>query len=205
MTDTHPKVLLVDDEPERARMVCEALAADGYKVIAQRTSAQGLMAAVAQYEPDVVIIDMDSPDRDTLDNMAVLSEHAPRPIVFFAGQDSDRPTIQAAVKAGVSAYIVDGFSASRVRPVVDVAIARFEEFQGLRSQLDETRTALEERKIIERAKGLLMKQHGCDEEQAYSTLRRLAMDRSQRMAAVARDVMTILSPEGESASQGDHA
>jgi len=184
-------------------MVRDALECEGYRVIGQRPSAEGLTAAVARHDPDVVIIDMDSPDRDTLDNMTVLTQHAPRPIVFFAGQDSERDTIQAAVKAGVSAYIVDGLTAHRVRPVVDVAIARFNEFQSLRRELDQTRSALQERKHIEKAKGLLMKHHGCDEEQAYATLRKLAMDRSKKLADVAEDVITILGADTRSTLKGD--
>lgn len=190
------RVMLIDNEPERASLVCSALESQGYRVISQRASTTGLVAAVARDEPDIVIIDMESPDRDALENMSVLSQHAPRPIVFFASQSGDSETIQAAIRAGVSAYVVDGLQANRVRAVVDVAIARFREFQTLREQLLETRTALEDRKLIERAKGLLMKQQGCDEEQAYSVLRKIAMDRSQRLATVAQDVINYFSQPG---------
>lgn len=186
------RVMLVDNEPERAKMVRNALEAEGYQVACQRENTTGLTAAVAREEPDVVIIDMESPDRDTLENMATLNEHAPRPIVFFASGESDSGTIQRAVGAGVSAYIVDGLEQHRVRPIVDAAIARFEAFQSLRSQLLETRTALEERKVIERAKGRIMTHQGCSEEEAFSTLRKLAMDRNQRLGQVAADVFEAL-------------
>ena len=199
------RVMLVDNEPERARMVCLALESEGYQVISQRDSALGLTAAVARDEPDVVIIDMDSPDRDTLENMSVLSEHAPRPIVFFASAAGDSQTIQAAVRAGVSAYVVDGLQPKRVRSVVDVAIARFQEFQALRAQLLETRTALDERKLIDRAKGLVMRHQGCDEDEAYRTLRKLAMDRSEKLSAVARYVIGALGPgSAANAGSGEH-
>ncbi len=186
------RVMLVDNEPERAQMVRNALESEGYQVICQRESTTGLTAAVAWEEPDIVIIDMESPDRDTLENMATLHEHAPRPIVFFASGEADSNTIQQAVSAGVSAYIVDGLAQHRVKPIVEVAIARFEAFQSLRSQLLETRTALEERKVIERAKGRIMEHQGCSEEEAFSTLRKLAMDRNQRMGQVASQVIDAL-------------
>ncbi|PAU81697.1 hypothetical protein CK501_00665 [Halovibrio salipaludis] len=192
------RVMLVDNEPERAAMVCEALTSEGYEVVGQRSSTRGLVAAVAQEEPDVVIIDMDSPDRDTLESMSALNEHAPRPVVFFASDDSDSHTIQQAVNAGVSAYIVDGLEQHRVKPIVDVAVARFEAFQSLRHQLEETRTALEDRKDIERAKGLVMKQKKCSEDEAFHSMRKLAMDRNQKLSEVARQLIEALDGgEGE--------
>lgn len=190
------RVMLVDNEPERARLVRDALESQGYSVICQRDNTLGLVAAVASQEPDLVIIDMDSPDRDTLDTMAAMSEHAPRPIVFFASGQSDSNTIQDAVRAGVSAYIVDGLEEHRVKPIIDVAIARFHSFQALRHELLATRSALEDRKRVEQAKGLIMKHQGCDEEEAFRTLRKLAMDRSQRLGQVAEDVIAIFSGNG---------
>ncbi|MDX1587720.1 MAG: ANTAR domain-containing protein [Oleiphilaceae bacterium] len=192
-TPENVRVMLVDNEPDRARLVRDALESQGYNVICQRDSTLGLVAAVAKQEPDLVIIDMDSPDRDTLDTMAAMSEHAPRPIVFFASGQSDSHTIQDAVRAGVSAYIVDGLEQHRVKPIIDVAIARFQSFQALRHELLETRTALDERKRVEQAKGLIMKHQGCDEEEAFRTLRKLAMDRSQRLGQVADDVIGIFA------------
>lgn len=186
------RVMLVDNEPERAAMVCDALTCEGYQVVGQRNSARGLVAAVVQEEPDVVIIDMDSPDRDTIESMSALNEHAPRPVVFFASDDSDSQTIQQAVSAGVSAYIVDGLEQHRVKPIVEVAVARFEAFQSLRNQLEETRTALEDRKDIERAKGLVMKKQKCSEDEAFHSMRKLAMDRNQKLSEVARQLIEAL-------------
>lgn len=196
------RVMLVDNEPERGQMVRVALESEGYQVICQRENTTGLVAAVAAEEPDVVIIDMESPDRDTLENMATLNEHAPRPIVFFASEDTDNQAIQQAVRAGVSAYIVDGLAQHRVKPIVEVAIARFESFQALRSELLETRTALEERKQVERAKGLLMQHQSCSEDEAFRTLRKLAMDRHQRLGQVAEDVIQALNRAGKGHSRG---
>jgi len=185
------KILLVDDELVRAAMVEEALTQEGHAVSCRLTSAASLNEMVERHEPDVVIIDMESPDRDTLDSMALLNRENPRPVVFFADQH-DPDTLQAALKSGVSAYVVDGLVPSRVKSVVEVAIARFDAFQSLRQELDRTRTQLAERKRIERAKGLLMKHQDCDEEQAYRMLRKLAMDRGQRIGEVADSVIDIL-------------
>lgn len=186
------RILLIDKDPERASQVCAALRHEGHEVIRQRPDATGLTAAVARDQPDMVIIDMDSPDRDTLENMSTLNTHAPRPIVFFADQPGDRATIHAAVKAGVSAYVVDGIHPERVRSIIDSAVAQFESFQALRTELEQTRSALEDRKIIERAKGLIMQHEGCDEETAYRMLRSSAMEHSERLAVMAERVITLI-------------
>ncbi|KEA64535.1 Response regulator NasT [Marinobacterium lacunae] len=185
-------VMLVDDETERAAMVEQELQAQGYTVVCRLTTTAALRHHVERVQPDIVIIDMDSPDRDTLEHMSVVNQQNPRPIVFFADKDDNPNNIRAAIKAGVSAYIVDGLKPNRVKPILDVAIARFEEFQNLRSELLQTRTELEDRKLIEKAKGMLMKHQGCDEEQAFRTLRKLAMDRSQKLVDVARSVIQVL-------------
>lgn len=188
------RILLIDNDPDRAALVRRALQQEGHEVISQRPDATGLTAAVTRDEPDMVIIDMDLPDRDTLENMSTLNTHAPRPIVFFANEPGDRATIQAAVRAGVSAYVVDGLQPARVRAIIDTAVARFEAFQSLRAELDQTRTALEERKLIERAKGLIMKREGCDEDAAYALLRSSAMDHSERLVVMAQRVIDMLAP-----------
>lgn len=185
------KILLVDDEVVRAAMVEEALTHEGHQVVCHLQSPASLNEMVARHQPDVVIIDMESPDRDTLDSMALLNRENPRPVVFFADQH-DPDTMQAALKSGVSAYVVDGLVPGRVKAIIEVAIARFDAFQSMRQELDRTRNQLAERKRIERAKGLLMKHQDCDEEQAYRMLRKLAMDRGQRIAEVAESVIDIL-------------
>lgn len=192
MIDFQPlRILLIDNDADRAAVVRNALVDEGHEVISQRPDATGLTAAVARDEPDMVIIDMDLPDRDTLENMSTLNAHAPRPIIFFAREQSDRNTIQAAVRAGVSAYVVDGIQPKHVRGIIDTAVARFETFQALRTELEETRTALEERKLIDRAKGLIMKREGCDEGEAYRVLQKAAMDHSQRIGQIAERVIDM--------------
>ncbi|MFN2310213.1 MAG: ANTAR domain-containing response regulator, partial [Gammaproteobacteria bacterium] len=146
---------------------------------------------VTRHQPDVIIIDLDSPDRDTLEQMRTISRVQPRPIVMFA-EDDDSGTINQAIKAGVSAYVVDGLSSHRVRPVMEVAIARFREYQALREELARTKNSLEERKLIEQAKGLLMQHRQMNEAEAYQALRKLAMDQGKRLPEVARNVIAIM-------------
>jgi len=184
------RVLLVDEDSGRAELLKAALREPGYTVFVHTGTTANLLAHVRKVEPDVIIIDRDSPDRDTLEHVCSVTRDEPRPIVFFT-QDGDRSMIQAAVKAGVSAYIVGGLSAERLRPIMDVAMARFEEFQALRQELDQAKISLAERKQIERAKGIIMKSRGVDEDEAYSLLRKLAMDRNQRVAQVAENVITM--------------
>ncbi|MGH8616892.1 MAG: ANTAR domain-containing response regulator [Burkholderiales bacterium] len=185
-----PRVLIVDDVVERAEVVETALRSAGYVVAALVPATADLYAEVERLKPDVIIIDVDSPDRDTLEHLAVLSSSAPRPVVMFT-QDDDSDKIREAVRAGVSAYIVDGLEGARVKPILDVAIARFEQFQALRRELDETGEKLAERKLIERAKGLLMKSRGLTEEEAYRALRKQAMTSNTRLADVARQVTAL--------------
>ena len=183
-------VLLVDDDPERAAIVEPALREAGYEVVTVVDTATEMLAQVRARRPDVIIIDRDSPDRDTLEHVCMITRDDPRPIVMFT-QDQDRTLMRAALEAGVSAYVVDGLSVERVRPIVEVALARFEQWQALRRELDQAQTNLAERKVIERAKGIVMKQRRCSEDEAYAMLRNLAMDRNQRLAQVAESVITM--------------
>jgi len=184
------RVLLVDEDPGRAVLLKAALRESGYTVFVHTGTTANLLAHVHEVEPDVIIIDRDSPDRDTLEHVCSVTRDEPRPIVLFT-QDGDRATIQAAVRAGVSAYIVGGMSAERVRPILDVAMARFEEFQALRQELDKAKLSLAERKQIERAKGIVMKSRGVSEDEAYGLLRKLAMERNQRIAQVSENVISM--------------
>ena len=183
-------VLLVDDDPERAAIVEPALRAAGYEVVTVVDTATEMLAQVRVMRPDVIIIDSDSPDRDTLEHICMVTRDDPRPIVMFT-QDADRALMHEALKAGVHAYVVDGLSAERVQPVVNVALARFEQWQALRQELGQAQASLAERKVIERAKGILMKQRRCDEEEAYRLLRKTAMDKNQRLAQVAENIIEM--------------
>ncbi|KIL97367.1 Response regulator NasT [Paramagnetospirillum magnetotacticum MS-1] len=182
------RVIVVDDERDRAEMVRDALKAQGFTVVAVFGSGAGLPARVAELAADIIIVDIDSPDRDTLEDMRRVGIDQGRPVVMFA-QDGKPETIRAAVDAGVSAYVVDGLKPDRVRPVIDVAIARFAQFQSLRGELDKARTTLAERKQVEKAKGILMKRRKIDEDEAYRLMRRMAMDQKQRLIDVANKII----------------
>lgn len=145
---------------------------------------------VAEHRPDIVLIDTESPSRDVLEQLAAVSAVAPRPVVLFTGDGQD-DAIRAALRAGVSAYVVDGISPQRLDPIMRVAMGRFEATQRLRAELDETRARLAERKVIERAKGLLMQQKRCTEEEAFASLRSLAMQRGIRLGHAAQQVLDV--------------
>lgn len=187
---TSMRVLLVDNDPERAAMLEAALGRSGCTVIGRVDTAADLLQRVRASQPDVIVIDRDSPDRDTLEHICMVTRDAPRPIVLFT-QEKDQARMRAALQAGVSAYVVDGLSAERVRAVVDVAMTRFEAHQALKQELSEARTSLAERKQIECAKGIVMQQSRCNEDEAYNRLRKLAMERNRRLAEVARDVIEM--------------
>ncbi len=182
------RVIVVDDERERALSVKEALTANGFQVVAVFGTGAGLLTKVGELAADVVIADIDSPDRDTLEDMRRVSLEQRRPVVMFA-QDGKPETIRAAVEAGVAAYVVDGLKPDRVRPVVDVAIARFAQFHELRSELDKASSTLAERKVIEKAKGILMKRRQITEDEAYRQMRKMAMDQKQRLIDIANRII----------------
>ena len=185
------RVLLVDDSLERASALKEALASmEGVEVACTLESPLALLARVAEHRPDVILIGTDSPNRDVLEQLAAVSSSAPRPVVMFT-DDAHDETIRSALKAGVSAYIVDGLAPGRLDPIMRVAIERFEANQRLRAELEETKIRLTERKDVERAKGLLMKHRGIDEEAAYAALRSLAMERGVRIGEAARQVIDV--------------
>lgn len=184
------RVLLIDRSPGRAAILEQALKDAGYVVVAKLTGATDLYNEVERIEPDVIIIDLESPDRDTLEQMREISRDRPKPVVMFA-EDDDGDTIRQAVKAGVSAYVVDGLSAKRIKPLMEVAIARFREYQALREELLHARVSLAERKVIEKAKGLLMQRRGMNEDEAYKALRRMAMDSNKRIAEVAENILAV--------------
>ena len=181
------RILLVNDNPVLLAQLRAALLEHGDEVVAV-ASHSDLNQAVEQHSPDVIIIDAESPSRDTLEQLCALNESAPRPIVMFTGE-RDQKVIRSAVQAGVTAYVVDGLSPARIKPIMDVAIARFQEEQQLRSKLDESERKLAERKLVDQAKAILMSKRGLTEDVAYKLLRSYAMDRGQRMGEVARQLI----------------
>ena len=183
-------LIVVDESPERAPVLREGLERAGYEVAAALAAPIELLRAVEQVRPDVIIIDTDSPSRDVLEHVVLITRDQPRPIVMFSSDDAP-DTIRDAMRAGVSAYVVDGLEAARVKSIVEVAVARFDEYQRLREELAEANLKLEERKLVERAKGILMKARGMDEDEAFQALRRMAMDRGKRLGEIAQQLIDM--------------
>ncbi len=186
------RVLLIDDGAHRVSLIRHELTRQGHVVLAVLDAAVAIHDCVRALEPDVVIVDAESPSRDTLEHLATVSATLPRPVVVFAEDASDGPMRQA-LSAGVSAYVIAGLNPERLTPVLQVAIARFEQDRALREQLGEAQSKLTERKVVERAKGVLMRESGLSEDEAYHHLRRLAMDRGERLVQVAERVNEALA------------
>jgi len=182
-------------EAERSRTLRISLLQAGYNIVAVLPADVFLPDRIAQIQPDMLIVDAESQARDILEHVVVATRDARRPIVLFT-EDNDTSHVSAAIAAGVSAYVVAGIAPERVKPVIDVAMARFAHEESLRRELADARTQLEERKLIDRAKGVLMSRQGLSEQEAYARLRKTAMDRGLRLAEVAQrllDVADILS------------
>lgn len=184
------RVLVVDQNPERAALVRRALMEEGEDHVVEIATGSGdLLILLRAAQPDIVIVDLDLPDRDTIEQLRVATREMPRPIVMFVDQ-TDADTMRAAISAGVSAYVVDGLTAKRVKPVLDVAVARFQAFEQLRHELETARLGLAERKIIDRAKGILMQVRGMTEEEAYAALRSKAMNEQRKVIDIAQSIIT---------------
>jgi response regulator NasT len=187
------RVLLIDYEPERVPRLEALLRDQGYIVLARLVASVDLLSAVREQKPEIVVVAINLPDRDTLDELRDITREQPVPIAMFVNQ-GDGTQIRQAVRAGVSAFAVDGIAPERIRPILDAAIAQFGETQALRNELAEAKKALAERKIVEQAKGLIMQQRQCSEAEAYGDLRRMAMDRSLPLAEIARTVVAESKP-----------
>jgi len=186
-TDLH--VLIVDQNVMRACVLEDGLSAAGIERVTVLRDMQNLMRRIVEIDPEVILIDLETPSRDVLEQMFQVSRCVRRPIAMFVDQ-SDSEMIEAAVDAGVGAYVVDGLRKERVKAVLDMAVSRFNAFNKLREELDKARAALDERKLIERAKGFLMKERGMSEEAAYTLLRKAAMNENRRISDVAQSVVT---------------
>lgn len=177
-------------QAERARALRIGLLEAGYNIIAVFPADIHLPERVAQLQPDMIIIDAESDARDVLEHVVIATQDARRPIVLFT-EDHDKSNMEAAMAAGVSAYVVAGLQSERIKPVLDVAMARFNADQRLRAELSDTKLKLAERKTIERAKGLLMTRHKMSEDEAYQKLRRLAMDKNLKLSDVAQRILDV--------------
>jgi response regulator NasT len=187
--DAALKILVIDENPIRRAILQAGLREAGFGNVVLVKNTTGLLDQVYRIDPDVILIDLENPSRDVIEQMFQVSRIVRRPIAMFVDQ-SDRATIEAAVDAGVSAYIVDGLKKERVKHILDLCISRFNVFSRLQDELDRTKSALEARKVIDRAKGILMKAKGLSEEDAYALLRKTAMNEKRKIADVAQSVIT---------------
>lgn len=182
-------ILVIDANPDRARVVETGLVEAGYAKVMTIQATANLAARIQAVAPDVVIIDLENPDRDTLEEMFQISRAVKKPIAMFVDR-SDQSSMAAAVEAGVSAYVVDGLKKERIQPIVEMAVMRFHAFDKLRRERDDALTALADRKVIDKAKGILMRQKALDEEQAYALMRKTAMKHGRKIADIAQSVVT---------------
>ncbi len=164
----------------------------GYQVLARVEPAEDLMEVASCYSPDLLVIGLDQPDPSLLESLSYLNKVSPLPVVMFVEQTSEN-IVQQAIRSGVNAYIVADLQPQRVKTIIDVAVARFQEYQSLREELEQTKTRLEDRKLLDKAKGLLMEKQGISENQAYKKLRKLAMDKGESLPVVARQVIEVMT------------
>lgn len=195
-----PKILVIDENRIRASVIEAGLREAGYDRLTIVNDITGIARRIAELQPDVIVIDLGNPNRDMLENMFQLSRVVKRPIAMFVDQ-ADQASIEAAVDAGVSAYVVDGLKQERVKPILEMAISRFNAFAKMARELDEARSELESRKVVERAKGILMQTRGLSEAEAYALLRKTAMSQNRKMSEIAESLITaaglLVPPRGE--------
>ncbi|MBR0829644.1 ANTAR domain-containing protein [Bradyrhizobium manausense] len=184
-----PKIVIVDESPVRAAILEEGLREAGFTQVVHISEMQSLLARIYSVDPDIILIDLENPSRDVLEAMFQVSRAVRRPIAMFVDQ-SDSASIQASVEAGVSAYIVDGLKKERIKPILDLCVSRFNAFAKLQEELERTKSQLEDRKVIERAKGILMKMKGLNEDEAYVLLRSTAMREKKKIGEIAQSIIT---------------
>ncbi|MBB4005452.1 MAG: ANTAR domain-containing protein [Aurantimonas endophytica] len=193
------RILIIDENRIRSAVIEEGLREAGHGEVTTVHDVGGIARRIAEIEPDVIVIDLENPNRDMLESMFQLSRAVKRPIAMFVDR-SDSASIEAAVEAGISAYVVDGLRKERVKPVIEMAISRFNAFARMARELDEARTELESRRLVDRAKGILMTSRGLSEQDAYALLRKTAMNQNRKIAEIAQSLITaadLLRPGDE--------
>ncbi|MBN2865729.1 MAG: ANTAR domain-containing protein [Thiotrichales bacterium] len=185
------KVLLVDSDTARSALLSQALQDQGYEVIARVQPGANLLAMIANFMPDMVVIDTDSPDRDMLESMSLLNQHNPMPVVMFADEDND-VVVREAIRSGVSGYVARNTDSKRVRSIMQVAIARFREYQALKNELSQTKNELEKGKLLQKAKSLLIKHKKVTEDEAHQAIQKLSMDQNKSVVEVAENIISVL-------------
>jgi len=183
------RIVIVDESAIRAAILEEGLHEAGYRDVVRVGETDHLLARIYAIDPDVILIDLANPSRDILEQMFQMSRAVRRPVAMFVDH-SDADSIRSAVDAGVSAYIVDGLKKERIKSILDLCISRFHAFSRLQTELEQARNALDERKLIDRAKGILMKAKSLSEEEAYGLMRRTAMNENKKLSEIAQSVVT---------------
>lgn len=196
MPSSDLSILVIDENALRAAIIEAGLREAGHQRVIVLTEVNEVARRIGEIGPDVIVIDLENPNRDMLEHFFSLSRAVQRPIAMFVDK-SDASSIAAAVDAGVSAYVVDGLRKERVKPILDMAVSRFNAFSKMARELAEARSALEERKIVDQAKGILMRQRGLDEAAAYQLMRKTAMNQNRRIAEIAQSLVTAASLLGE--------
>ncbi|MDX3925736.1 MAG: ANTAR domain-containing response regulator [Shinella sp.] len=189
MTQSELAILVIDENAIRASIIEEGLRDAGHTKVTVIHEVVGVARVIETLQPDVIIIDIENPNRDMMEHLFQLSRTVSRPIAMFVDR-SDTASIEAAVEAGVSAYIVDGLKKERVKPILDMTVSRFNAFSRLQRELADAKSALEERKLVERAKGILMKMRGLSEDEAFALLRQTAMNEKKKLSEIAQSVVT---------------
>lgn len=199
MTAGPLSILVIDENRIRAAIIEAGLHEAGHERVTLVEDITGIARRIAEIQPDVIVIDLENPNRDVLESMFQLSRVVKRPIAMFVDR-SDTASIEAAIDAGISAYVVDGLRKERVKPILEMAISRFNAFSRMAKELEEARSALANRKLVDRAKGILMKSRGLSEEEAYALLRRTAMNQNRKISDIAQSLITaarLLEPGDE--------
>lgn len=186
------RILLIDENQHRAESLASALNHSRYKVIHLASPSMTLLKQVDEIQPDIIVIDIESPSRDILDSLSTISHYNPKPVVMFSTEE-DTNTINQSIESGVSAYVVGDLQAERVKPILDAAVARFREFQKLKDELSDTKQQLAARNLIDQAKRLLMNKKNLSEDQAFKAMRKTAMDTGQKLDDVAKTLISLLN------------
>jgi response regulator NasT len=189
MTEPALRILIVDQNVTRASILEDGLREAGYTDVTVVRDMQNLMRRIVDVDPDVICIDLENPNRDVLEQMFQVSRLVQRPVCMFVDK-SDAASMEAAVEAGVGTYVVDGLKKERIKPLIEMTMSRFKAFNRLREELDRTKQQLEDRKLIDKAKGILMKERGMNEEQAYALMRKAAMNENVRLGQIAQSIIT---------------
>jgi response regulator NasT len=187
--DTSIRIVIVDESPVRAAILEEGLRDAGHGNVIHIRKTADLLARIYAIDPDIILIDLENPSREMLEQMFRVSRAVRRPVAMFVDQ-SDSASAAAAIDAGVSSYVVDGLKKDRIKHILDISISRFNAFSRLSTELEQTKSALEERKVIDRAKGILMKRKALSEQEAYALLRATAQNEKKKIAEISQSIVT---------------